>query len=203
MGKAKDLSGMRFGKLTAVEQCGRSSDGRLLWLCVCDCGNKTLVSSSHLLNGNTKSCGCLVTKHGKSKTRLHKIWDNMKGRCANGVDTNYGGKGITICREWKDDFQAFYDWAMANGYEEHLTIDRKNNDKGYSPENCRWATVTEQNNNTRRNHFLTYNGKTQTISQWAKETGINREALYSRINKQKWSIERALTTPRKKRGSTI
>ena len=197
MGKAKDLSGMNFGKLTAVEQCGRSSDGRLLWMCVCACGNKTLVSSSHLLNGNTKSCGCLVTKHGKSKTRLYKIWDSMKYRCSDCVEPNYGGKGITICSEWQDDFQAFYDWAMAHGYEDHLSIDRIDNSKGYSPDNCRWATVTEQNNNTQRNHYLTYNGKTQTISQWAEETGINREVLYSRINKRKWSVERALTTVEK------
>lgn len=132
--------------------------------------------------------------HGLRKTRLYRIWANIKTRCYNHNDPHFqrwGAKGITVCDEWKDDFKAFYDWAMSNGYEEHLTIDRIDNDKGYSPDNCRWATVKEQNQNKKKVRFITYNGKTQTIPEWTKELGLGKETIRERL-KRGWSESEAI-----------
>lgn len=137
-------------------------------------------------------------KHGGKGTRLYRIWQMMKNRCHNPKTSrfpDYGGRGITVCDEWKDDFQAFHDWAMANGYEDHLTIDRKDNDKGYSPENCRWTTALVQGNNSRHNHMITHNDKTQSLSDWARELGFSFHTLSNRINRYGWTVERAFNTP--------
>ena len=125
----------------------------------------------------------------------------MKTRCTNPNHEayhNYGGRGISICDEWMNDFQAFYDWAMANGYSDDLSIDRIDNDGNYCPENCRWATDKEQCNNQRSNHLITYNGKTQTIKQWAADLGIKRVTLQARLTRYHWDVEKALTTTQKK-----
>ena len=138
------------------------------------------------------------TKHGKKHTRLYNIWCNMKKRCYNKNFTyysNYGGRGIEVCDEWKNDFQAFYDWSMNNGYNDLLTIDRIDNDKGYSPENCRWVTRKVQNSNSRNCHYLEYKGETHTISEWAELVDIPMKTIHLRITRLKWSVERALTTP--------
>ena len=138
------------------------------------------------------------TKHGCCGTRIYRIYNNMIVRCFNQNARSYqdyGGRGITVCDKWSHNFQAFYDWAMANGYADNLTLDRIDVNGNYEPLNCRWATKKEQANNTRRNRMITYNNKTQTIKQWADEYGINYPKLKDRINKLHWTIERALNTP--------
>ena len=181
-----------------------------MWLCCCDCGSSVVVVSGNLRSGNTISCGCVSkelsikrnTTHGRCGTRLYTEWLCMKHRCYNQKNKSfvyYGGRGITVCDEWKNDFQAFYDWAMQNGYTDNLTIDRKDVNGNYEPSNCRWITTQEQMNNKRNNHLLTYNGKIQTMKQWSNETGISYYVIRSRINTYGWSVERALTTPARKK----
>lgn len=136
-------------------------------------------------------------KHGLSGTRVYKIWSNMKRRCSNQKEENfvrYGGRGITVCEEWKNDFMSFYNWAMENGYHDSLTLDRKDNNGNYEPGNCRWATVREQGNN--RGEFninITYQGRTQTLMQWAEELGLPFATLRYRIVESNWPIEEAFT----------
>ena len=169
MGKFIDLTGQRFGRLEVIDFAGykKRADGHNAgyWRCVCTCGRETFVSARNLNSGAVKSCGCLRldkfkecrTVHGASpkyekKDRLYIIWTGMKQRCYNHSHknyTDYGGRGITVCDEWLHDFSAFQKWAMAHGYADDLTIDRIDNDKGYSPDNCRWDTIKEQRKNQR------------------------------------------------------
>ena len=135
--------------------------------------------------------------HGKQPARLYRIWSNMKNRCTNPNADNYsfyGGRGIKVCDEWRDDFIPFRDWAMANGYAVNLTLDRIDNDGNYEPSNCRWETHLHQCNNTRRNHLITFRGETHTIAEWSRIVGMNVDTLERRINGYRWSIEKALTT---------
>lgn len=134
-------------------------------------------------------------KHGKRKTRLYRIWANVKTRCFNVNDPHYsrwGGKGVGMCKEWKNSFQSFYNWAIANGYSDNLTIDRIDNEKGYSPDNCRWATIEEQNRNKKHVRFITYDGRTQTIGQWTKELGLGKETIRERL-KRGWTEKEAIS----------
>lgn len=208
MSKIKDLTGKRFGRLKVISYNGSNKYGKALWLCKCDCGNIQTVVGSSLTNNLTISCGCynkeilkkIKTKHSMSNSELYKVWQGIKIRCYDKNSTyynNYGGRDIKMCDEWKNDFVPFYNWAINNGYRNSLTIDRINNDGNYEPSNCRWITRREQNNNMRKNIILEYNGKGQTISEWANETGINRTTLYYRI-KRGWSAEKAFTTPLRK-----
>ncbi len=164
MGKFKNLTGQKFGRLTAICPVAKNNHNAVLWLCDCECGLDAIVEGRSLTNGLTRSCGCLNqeahqlrpnrTNHGKAGTRLYRIWKKMKSRCHNPKDSDYqkyyGSRGITVCNEWSHNFQAFYDWAITNGYSDELSIDRIDNDKGYSPDNCRWATAEEQRHNQRR-----------------------------------------------------
>jgi len=205
MGKIIDLTGQRFGRLTVIEFAKKTKDRQFMWKCKCDCGNEVDVRGYSLRSGKTKSCGCLQKEiniklrqtHGLAKTRLYNIWNGMKGRCS--LQTlscykYYGDRGIKVCEEWQT-FEPFYDWAMANGYRDDLTIDRIDVNGNYEPTNCRWITQREQALNTRRNHYITYNGETKILEEWAMLLGINHSTLIERLNR--WnSIEEALTIPK-------
>lgn len=154
-----DLKGKRFGRLIVVERIPISNK-RTMWICKCDCGNEVSVDAYNLKSGHTQSCGCIhkeVTSrinktHGLGNTRLYRIWNHMKTRCyrkSYHAFQHYGGRGIRVCDEWLHNFQSFYDWAMSNGYEENLSIDRIDTNGNYSPDNCRWATMADQNKNKR------------------------------------------------------
>lgn len=208
MSKLIDLTGKRFGRLLVVSRAENKS-GTVAWKCKCDCGNETVVRSDCLRIGKIQSCGCLRNElvgdrgraHGMTETRLYRTWCGMKSRCYNPSYKgykNYGGRGITICSEWLHNFQAFYDWAMANGYADNLQIDRIDVNIGYCPENCRWATTEEQSNNKRTSRILSLNGESHTISECSKITGINSRTIESRVGLYGWSDEKALTTPIRK-----
>lgn len=207
MGKIVDLTGQRFGKLIVLEKAGKAKDGHCTWKCKCDCGNETIVNSNNLRSGNTKSCGCgekenlkklhFKKVHGDSNSKLYAIWKSMRQRCNNSSNlmyNYYGGRGITVCQEWDNDYITFKNWAIENGYSENLSIDRIDNNKGYSPENCRWATKIQQANNMRNNHYITLNNKTQSLTEWCKELNIKRDTVKSRLYRG-WSEEKALLTP--------
>ena len=198
MEKLIDLTGKRFGRLTVIER-SKSENKMSKWKCKCDCGNDTIVYRNALITGATASCGCLqrdaVSKHGLYNTRLYRIWAHMKERCYNlnyKHFSDYGGRGITVCDEWKNDFAEFYNWAMSNGYSDDLTIDRINNDGNYEPSNCRWVDMNTQENNRRNNHFITINGVTHTVAEWAKIKGISQHTIYARL-KIGWSEYDAIT----------
>lgn len=203
--KILDLRGQKFGRLTALFKNGKSKDGRFLWHCVCDCGNEIDVPSSYLTSGNTKSCGCLQpevarakhTKHGEltrsNKSKLYSVWGGMKNRCYRKGHVEfhaYGGRGITVCDAWRENYQAFKDWALASGYEEGLQIDRIDNERGYSPENCRWVTRKENCNNKRNVIRVQFRGELKTITEIS---GIPRSLIYQRFHNG-WPEER-LTIP--------
>ncbi len=168
--RAKDLVGEKFGRLSVVQYAGSrkyKNSSVAMWKCRCECGKEVIVPGQALRQGRTKSCGCLSreihkeilternksnSSHGQFGTRIYRIWCGMKTRCYNKnhkAYRDYGGRGITICAEWKDHFEGFYKWAINNGYDDSLTIDRLDVDGNYEPSNCRWATASEQRRNQR------------------------------------------------------
>lgn len=199
-------SGEKFNRLTVNTVYKDLNNGRIFCDCTCDCTNeKNHVKINSLINGNTKSCGCLNkeltiernTKHGqaqrKNKTRLYEIWDGMRKRCDNpNIErhSSYYDKGITYCDEWND-FLNFKQWAEENGYDDSLTLERKNNSCGYNPDNCCWIPKSEQAKNRTTNHYITYNGETHTLTDWAKIRNLNRTTLSGRL-RAGWSIPKAL-----------
>lgn len=206
MSKFKNLAGEKFGKLTVLSRANdyvKPSGQKIIqWNCLCDCGNETVVRGEYLKSGHTKSCGCNThisrsITHGQSKTRLYKIWIGIRGRCYN-PNRNcyrlYGERGIILCDEWFD-FENFYNWSMGNGYSDELTIDRINNDLGYSPSNCRWATCREQANNKRNNRIVECDGELHTVGEWSTIVGIAQNTIRMRLDVYGWDADRAIKTP--------
>lgn len=204
--KILDIKGKRFGRLVAIERV-QNVGKKVSWRCLCDCGKETNVLTTNLTTNRIKSCGCLKdqkliersTKHNQRHTKLYEVWKTMKQRCFNPNNKgykNWGGRGIVVCNEWKDNYQAFYEWSMNNGYKEGLSIDRINNDGNYEPSNCRWADKITQCNNTRQNIKLSLNGKTQSIYDWCLEYNAPVKLVKQRIYSKKWDLEKALTTPK-------
>lgn len=195
-----DLTGQRFGRLTVVKKSDERSHGSVKWVCKCDCGNTKVVVGRSLRKGYTKSCGCIPRghkiEHGMSHTRIFNIWQKMIRRCESPNDKSYpryGGRGITVCEKWHS-FQPFYEWAKENGYDDTLTIDRIDNDKGYSPDNCRWSDAYTQSQNRRSCLVFEKDGKSQTLKQWCRDIGISYTTVYQRI-RHGWSFERAISEP--------
>lgn len=196
--KKVDLIGKIFNRLQVIESAGSNELGRSLWKCQCDCGKISIVLGYSLIRGNTQSCGCLhidnVTKHHESQMRLYGIWQQLRARCSNPKHASYhsyGGRGISVCEEWNHSYENFRDWAMLNGYEKDLSIDRIDNDKGYSPDNCRWANRITQQNNMSNNHMVIYNGAMQTLAQLCRKHNKNYALVQSRLRRG-WSIEDSL-----------
>lgn len=198
------LIGARFGRLVVL---GIDPDntyrGETLWLCRCDCGKVKSLRKTNFLR-NTRSCGCLGnamtaarhTTHGMSGTPEHGIWSGLKNRCLSSTDMDYaryGGRGITVCPSWLESFETFFADMGPRPSPGH-SIDRINVDGPYSPENCRWATVKEQQRNRRSNTLVTHQGETLTLIEWSERTGLSYGALKLRIQKG-WAADRALTTP--------
>lgn len=209
---AKDKTGKRFGMLVALRPIGRRKD-KIMWECVCDCGNIKAFPSSELREGGRKSCGCNqhpigITRnrtHGLSYTRLYNIFSGMHSRCSEGEGNSkkrYYNRGIRVCDEWSGDggLQNFVEWAFQNGYEDGLTIDRIDVNGNYEPSNCRWATFKEQCNNRTTSRYITCDGVTKTMAEWADSLGLKHNTLYNRL-KAGWSVEDALFKPVKGRAS--
>lgn len=205
-----DIVGQKFGNWTVLSFSHKervsSKEYKNYYICKCKCGTIRKVMRSNLLKGISTSCGCLQRKktsehnatHGQSSKRIYAIWQNMKERCYRTKRhnySNYGGRGIAVCDEWKNDFQAFYDWAMANGYKEDLTIDRINVNGNYEPNNCRWVTQEIQRLNKTTTKYITYKNETKPLMVWCQELGLNYHKIIERLNKLGWSTERAFETP--------
>lgn len=200
----KNMLGLKIGNLEVIEELKERKNGYVMYKCKCVCGNEINVSGANLRrrlkNKKNVGCGCgmhknHLYKHGLSNGRIYRIYALIKQRCNDKnckAYKNYGGRGITICEDWENDFISFYNWAISNGYDDSLTLDRIDNNKGYSPENCRWANRYIQSNNRRNNILITYKGETKTIPQFARDYGIEISTLRSRIYRG-WSVERALT----------
>lgn len=207
--KFKKYIGKKFGKLTILYGDDTTTSLCKKYYCKCDCGKIKSINMSQVINGIIKSCGCLQKektkkikpnlKHGKSQTRIYKIWNAMKDRCYNENHVQYylwGGKGIKVCDEWLNDFMNFYNWSMKNGYADNLSIDRIDGDKNYSPLNCRWSTKKQQARNINTNINVEYKGETHCLAEWSEILGIKSSTLYWRyknwkdkekiFNKSKW-----------------
>lgn len=198
----KNLIGQKFGYLTVVSRAENTKDGKARWNCVCKCGNSTVVPTYRLTMGDCQSCGCKRYEshnrvHGMTKTDIHNKWLQIKQRC---FDKNckayqrYGAAGITVCDEWKNDFLAFMNWSCQNGYKDGLSLDRIDNTKGYSPDNCRWIEWKDQANNRRSNVKITYNGKAQNLKQWCEELNLRYQLVWQRIHRG-MTFEEAISKP--------
>ena len=204
--------GQKFNRLTVIafERLHYKHGTHINWIVRCDCGTLKSVAPYRILNGNTKSCGCLKSentiaynktakkKHGGRNERLYRIWRSMKERCFCETSkdyNNWGGRGIVVCDEWKDDYAEFRNWALANGYEDDLTIDRIDVDGNYCPQNCRWVDWRTQSSNRQTTMRFAVNGEIKTLPELADEYGIKYTTLYQRVCKYHWSIEKALSVP--------
>lgn len=196
--RVKNLTGQIFGRLTVIECAGKTTT--YFWKCKCTCGKITTVVGTSLTRGSTQSCGCLLAegnnnrKHGMVRSTEYEIWQGILQRCHNSnhrVYKNYGGRGIRVCKRWHQ-FKNFL--ADMGRRPEGLSLDRKNNDKGYSLENCRWATRQQQARNTRRSRYFTHEGIRLRLSDWAAKAGMSCQAFRYRLIKG-WPFDKALSTP--------
>jgi hypothetical protein len=193
MSKFKDLTGLKFGRLTAVKRaadCGHHTR----WECECECGNKTISHTTSLTSGRSKSCGCLnhetiinkITKHGGRHDKLYGHWCGMKKRCYNPKYEHYdryGGRGITICDEWLNNYGSFKEWAECTGHKEGLTIDRIDNNGNYEPQNCRWVNQKEQVRNRSTTIYIEYDGKKKPLKEWCELLKINYKLAHARYKR--------------------
>jgi hypothetical protein len=212
--KVQNLTGKKFNRWTVLS-FSRRVGKRYYWICRCECGTVKEVRSDGLISGTRKSCGCLqrewtkkmaskhLKKHGMAtsdnQAPEYNIWKSMKQRCQNprnAAYSGYGGRGIKVCARWSNSFEAFYLDMGARPSSEY-TLDRIDNDGDYTPQNCRWATRTQQANNRRSNRKITFRGETHTVAEWARKLGIRQGSLLAHLDK--WSVERALTDPLRKR----
>lgn len=195
-----DLTGKQFGRLTVIEraedQVSPSGRHRAMWLCKCECGNTKVINGENLKGGKTLSCGCLhrqrareaMLKHGDTDSRLYNVWSAIKRRCYKQDDPAYswyGGRGVKMCEEWRNDYSAFREWALESGYRYdakrgECTLDRVDNDGDYTPSNCRWVSMKEQANNKSTNHYIAFGDVTHTIAEWAEILDMP----YSKLRKQ-------------------
>lgn len=215
--RSAKMVGKRFGALEILERAGSDKDGRALWLCRCDCGNECVMPTGIIKR--KRHCGCQTKRlmseasknrihargiktHGDSNSRLYRVFIGMIDRCEREGHVqyaNYGGRGIKVCDEWRHDYSAFREWALVNGYDDgaahgECTIDRIDPNGDYSPTNCRFVSMVEQNNNKRNNRLVTMDGKTQNVTQWCRELGLNSKTVNSRIH-MGWEPVEALTKP--------
>lgn len=193
---ANDLTGKKFGKLEVIGVHDTGSR-KTYYVCQCDCGNIKVVRADALISGATKSCGCIKKEqdktnltanhsHKMSGTRIYETWQDMKRRCYNKQNARYdryGGRGITVCDEWLNNFQSFYDWAISNGYSDDLTIDRIDNDGNYEPSNCRWSTAKEQCNNRGSNINITIGNATKSLMRWCEIFNVDYKKVYARYKR--------------------
>lgn len=204
-----DLTGQQFGRLTVVRRAPENNiNGSAMWVCRCECGNTKTVCGSVLRGGKTISCGCYnrdkQISHGGSHTRLYQIWINMRRRCTGEKEKDYpryGGRGITICPEWLESFEAFQDWAMDNGYRDDLTLERNDNSGPYCPDNCRWATYEDQANNRRGNVIVTVEDETHTLAEWERIIGLRYGSLRDMKARGK-DVQKFVETALKERKAT-
>ncbi len=208
----EDLSGRKYGRLLVIKQADDyvypNGKRRTCWECLCDCGNTVIVEQSNLKSGNSNSCGCLdyelkLTRsitHGDRHSKLYGIWTNMKTRCNNPNNTSYkdyGERGIAVCKEWDDSYEAFKDWAIKSGYSKetdsyYCSLDRIDVNKGYYPDNCRWVSMKKQANNRRNTIMIAYNGETKSLSEWADTFHIKYHTLFARLYKLGWTFDEAI-----------
>lgn len=195
--KIEDLTGQKFGKMTVLGRDTDRQSKRTYWMCQCECGTIKSCRADSLKEGSIVSCGCKklaqdkinLTKHHTHKqsgTRLYYSWQDMKKRCYNEGNSrydNYGGRGIKVCDEWKDNFTAFYQWAIANGYSEEKTIDRINVDGDYEPSNCRWADAKTQCNNRTSNIKITIGNSTRTLTEWCEIFDVDYKKILARYHR--------------------
>ena len=194
-----NIVGMKIGEWTVLKRVAdrvlKNGKRYPTYQCLCSCGNIKNVDYFNLRNHKTKSCGCLFERNSHYKEPLYQRWLDMKSRCNcpnNTEYSNYGGRGISVIEEWNNDYFAFKNWALQNGFSEELTLDRIDVNGNYEPQNCRWITFIDQQNNRRNNRKVTYHGQTKTVCQWSRELGIHPATLVHRLNY--WNdVEKAFT----------
>lgn len=212
MAYAQEMKNKRFGRLLVISRHGSDKRNNATWLCQCDCGNTSIVSTAGLNKGHTNSCGCIhrermanLTKtHGQSHSKAWNSWMKAKDRCFNSKHIafhKYGGAGISMCDRWKNSFESFYA-DMGDPPTSTHSLDRIDNSKGYEPENCRWASKKQQSDNSSWPRLITFRGETKNLSEWSKSLGMDINSVRTRIKILGWSVERALTEPPRKTKTT-